>query len=226
MSTTNRQFLDDLWLSQIQNFPGPIGFRLRFRYWKRRLKALGDGTRIDSGVYLQNPSYISIGANCWIDRNVVILGGPDLSTRRRRAIEVVSSTDPGHVYIGDNVHVGAMSILSGICGGIYVGDDCGFSAGVRLFAFSHHFRFDDEPSNRSCRFGPQVAHDRQSMLAGPITLEENVGVALNAVILPGVWIGQDSFVSIGAVVRSGAYADNSLLAGAPATIVGPRFSQP
>ena len=219
-----RDAAETSWLSAIQNMPGPLGFAFRFRYWKRRLKQLGSGSRIDCGVYFQAPQFISIGENCWIDRNVIILAGRDQSKRRRKTIEAKSSAEPGHVFIGRNVHVAPFTILSGIDSGIHVGDDCSFAAGVRLFAFSHHFRFHDDPGDRSCRFSTQVAHEQQSLICGPITLEENVGVALNAVILPGVWIGRDSFVTIGSVVRAGAYEVNSLLAGSPAVRVGSRFS--
>jgi acetyltransferase-like isoleucine patch superfamily enzyme len=92
-----------------------------------------------------------------------------------------------------------------------------------VYAYSHHFRFDEDPANRSCSFGSMVGQERQSMICGPVTLEGNTGVAINAVVLPGVWIGRDSFVGIGSVVKSGLYEENSLLSGSPAVRAGARF---
>jgi acetyltransferase-like isoleucine patch superfamily enzyme len=215
--------LDSIWLWIIQDMPGPLGFRFRRQYWKRRLKHLGDGSFIDCGVYFQGPEFISIGENTWIDRNVSILAGRDDSSRTKKLYEVKNRIPPGEVYLGNNVHIGSLSLISGKEGGVYIGNDCTFSSGVKAYAFSHHFRFDEDPGNRSCSFGSMVGNERQSMICGPIGLEENVGVALNAVILPGVWIGRDSFVAIGAVVKSGEYEENSMLRGSPAIRTGTRF---
>ena len=215
--------LDSLWLWMIQDMPGSLGLRLRSHYWKRRLKHLGANTRIDCGVYFQSPECISIAENGWIDRGVMILAGRDRSARRTKKLEVLSLTRPGEVHIGSNVHIGAFSIISGIEGGVHIGDDCTFSPSVKVYAFSHHFRFDDDPGDRSCSFGSMVEHERQSMVCGPVTLEGNIGVAMNAVILPGVWLGRDSFIAICSVVKSGRYEENSLLSGSPAIRAGARF---
>jgi len=45
----------------------------------------------------------------------------------------------------------------------------------------------------------------------------------DAVILPGVWLGRDSFITIGSVVKSGRYEENSLLSGSPAVRAAARF---
>jgi len=214
----------DIWLGMIQNMPGPVGYRLRYRYWRGRLKHLGPGTRINCGVYFQSPRWISIGTNCWIDRGVMILAGPDETSRHRRTIQVRSLARKGEVQIGDNVHIGPYSIICGVDSGVFIGDDCGLAAGVRAYAFSHHYRFHDRPGESTCAFGSSIAPERQSLITGPITLERNVGVALGAILLPGVWVGADSFVCNRALILGGSFSDNSLIAGAPARRVAPRFT--
>jgi len=154
----------------------------------------------------------------------MILAGPDDTSRHRRTIQVRSLARKGEVHIGDNVHIGPYSIISGIDSGVFIGDDCGFAAGVRAYAFSHHYRFDDRPGDSTCAFGSNVAPERQSMITGPIRLERNVGVALGAIMLPGVWIGADSFVCAHALILAGSFSENSLIAGAPARRVAPRFT--
>ena len=215
--------LDSICLWIIQDMPGTLGFRLRYRYWMSRLKYLGAHTRIDCGVYFQSPLFISIGENCWIDRSVMILAGRDRSSRKVQRLNVRSLAADGEVRIGKNVHIGAFSIISGIEGGVSIGNDCTFSPAVKVYAFSHHFRFEDDPANRACSFGSMVSPERQSLVCGAVSLEDNIGVAMNAVLLPGVWLGRDSFVGIGSVVKSGVYEENSLLVGSPAACVAKRF---
>jgi acetyltransferase-like isoleucine patch superfamily enzyme len=215
----------DVWLGAIQNLPGALGYKLRFAFWRRRLKHLGDGVKIEQGVYFQGPAHISIGANCWIDRGVMIAAGPDDSRRAKKRIRSKPMAQPGEVEIGRNVHIGPYSIISGIDAGVYIGDDCAFSSGVKVFAFSHHYRFEDRPEDASCSFGPMVEHSRQSMICGPVALEGNVGVALNAVILPGVFVGRDSFVGANSLLFARQFRANSIISGMPAKRRGARFGE-
>ena len=144
--------LDSIWLWVVQDMPGSLGFRLRSGYWRRRLKYLGTHARIDCGVYFQSPEFISIDDNSWIDRGVMILAGRDRSTRKIRKWAVRTLAGDGEVHIGRNVHIGAFSIISGIEGGVHIGDDCTFSPAVKVYAFSHHYRFEDDPANRSVAY--------------------------------------------------------------------------
>jgi acetyltransferase-like isoleucine patch superfamily enzyme len=217
------RLVSDIWLGCIQNMPGPLGFDLRYKYWKKRLKRLGNGARIDVGVYFQQPAYISIENNAWIDRGVIVLAGPDPSTRQKKKLSSASGMATGEVMIGKNVHIGPYVVMSGIDAGISIGDDCGLSSGVRLYAFSHHYRFFDAPGDTACAFGPMVDHSRQCLISGAILLEENVGVALNAVILPGVRIGKNSFVCANSMLFDQTFDQNSLIAGSPAKKRGSRF---
>ncbi len=217
------QMISDILLWLISDIPGRTGHRVRYLYWRRRLKSLGKNVKIEVGVYLNNPGFISIDDNCWIDRGVIILAGPDTSSRSRR--KIANDDFPlsrGEVHIGKNVHVAPYSILSGI-GGLYVSDNCSFSAGVRVYSLSHNYRSDEQPWNREVYFCSRVADEFQFLIEGPVYLAENVGVALNAVLLPGVSIGRDSFIAINSVVAGGRYEENSLLSGQPAEKTGLRY---
>jgi len=212
----------EVWQLFVTYLPGPVGFKIRYIFWKRRLKFLGKRVRIDIGVYFQNPQFISIDDNCWIDRNVLIFAGPDNSDRQRRLISNINfPLDRGLVYIGKNIHIGTFSIISGI-GGVYISDDCTFSAGVKVYSFSHHFRSDEFPSDHNYGFGSFIDPKRQYMIEGPIFIGKNVGAALNSVILPGISVGDNSFISINSVVKT-SFGNNSLIAGDPAMRVKNRF---
>ena len=102
----------DVWKMFISYLPGPIGFKLRYRFWKNHLKFLGKNVKIDVGVYFQNPQFISIDDNCWIDRNVAILAGLDNSNREK----IIRKNDKypglsGEVFIGKNVHISSRVYL-------------------------------------------------------------------------------------------------------------------
>jgi acetyltransferase-like isoleucine patch superfamily enzyme len=213
----------DLLLMLITWLPGASGNALRRRYWSRRLGHLGVGTRIDTGVIFQNPSFIHVGDNCWIDRDVTIMAGPDRSTREKYVVTARDADDSPTVRIGANVHVGAASIISGIAAGVSIGDDSGLSAGCRIYAFSHHYRSFQHPDDARFSFGPLVGHDRQALLVGHVTIGTNTGLALGAIVLPGAAIGADSFASVGAIIHRGKYPDNSVLSGCPAKVAGQRF---
>jgi acetyltransferase-like isoleucine patch superfamily enzyme len=216
------RFPIDFWQMIITYFPGTLGRKLRYWFWKRRLKSLGKNIRIDAEVCFQNPQFISIDDNCWIDKGVIVLAGPDRSSRPRHLI--LNDRFPherGMVYIGKNVHIGPYCVISGI-GGVHISDECGISSGVKVYSFTHHYRSNKFPSDRGFYFSPLVKQERQYMIEGPIFLDRSVGVALNAIILPGVSIGKDSFVAINSVVMS-SFEENSLIAGHPAKRIKKRF---
>ena len=214
----------NLYLQVITYLPGEIGFILRARYWRKRLKSLGKKTRIDVGVYFQNPKYISIGHNSWIDRGVVILAGIDNSNREKISLDNFDFTqERGVVYIGDKVHIAVGCIISGISAGVYISNECSIAAKSCVYAFSHHYRSGKYPEDKSFVFSPMVENDRQCLIEGPIFLGENTGLALNSTILPGVSILGGSFVAINSVVKAGRYGGNSLISGNPAVVVGTRF---
>ncbi|MDM8553301.1 hypothetical protein QUF75_01035 [Desulfococcaceae bacterium HSG7] len=212
----------DLWQLFVTYLPGPIGVKLRYRFWKKRLNFLGKNVIIDVGVYLQNPQFISLDDNCWIDRGVIILAGADKTQRPRRYIpNKMFPIEKGMVHIGKKVHIAPYSIISGI-GGIYISDECGIASGTKIFSFSNHYRSDEFPSNRNFRFALFVDHSSQFMIEGAVFLDNNVGVASNSVILPGVSIGHDSFILLNSVVTS-CFKENSLIAGNPAKRIKARF---
>src|SRR5436190_1980579 len=95
-------------LMVVRHYPGPAGARLRFHYYRRRLAALGPGTRIDEGVHLVGEKHIHIGANCWIAANAFLGAGPT-STRHRevsRRDNPEFGGDEGELFLEDDVYVG------------------------------------------------------------------------------------------------------------------------
>lgn len=204
-------FPKDMWEMLISYLPGKIGYFLRYRYWNKRLKYLGKNVKIDIGVYFQNPQFISIDDNCWIDRNVVILAGAPSS---ERIIYEKDNRDfhlkKGDVYIGKNTHISVNCILSGI-GGIYIGKNTGIAANSAVYSFSHHYRnLKDKSDTYQYSFTPLVRLDQQAMILGQVVIGDYCAVGLNSVILPGTSIKRGSWVACGTVL-TGAYPEQTLL---------------
>jgi acetyltransferase-like isoleucine patch superfamily enzyme len=204
--------------------PGAIGCDLRYRCWKNKLGAIGKNVRIDVGVYFQNPEYIEIGDNCWIDRNVIIMAGMDNSDREKLIREnSLYPGKPGVVHIGNNVHIGVGCIVSGISAGVFISENCGIAAGSKIYAFTSHFRSVKDPSNRNFNFAILAPQENQCMIEGPVFLGKNTGVAVNCVVLPGVAIREDCSIKINSVLMSGEFPENSRIGGNPAKVTGQRY---
>jgi len=209
----------------VNYLPGDIGLGIRYYYWKKRFKYLGRNVRIETGTYFQNPKFISIDDNTWIDRDVVILGGLDDSQREKIKKENIHYKGlPGEVYIGKNVHIGIGCVLSGIESGLYISDDCTFSAHCKVYAFSHHYKSKIEPRKRVC-FGSRGLPEHQCLFTGSVYFGKNTGLAMNCVVLPGTAVLEDCFVKIGSVLRQTTYEHNSVINGNPASVIASRYGQ-
>jgi len=205
------QFPVDVWKMFISYFPGEIGFKLRYRFWKKRLRFLGKNVKIDVGVYFQNPQFISIDDNCWIDRNVIILAGPP--GLKRITYSKTNSEfkgKVGEVQIGKYTHISSNCILSGI-GGLYIGRNCGIASNSAIYSFSHHYRnLTNKEDIWQYSFTPLARLDQQSMILGPVVIEDFCAVGLNSVLLPGTSLKKGTWVSSGSVI-SGEYPEQTLV---------------
>ncbi|MFH1532766.1 MAG: hypothetical protein ABIK09_18745 [Pseudomonadota bacterium] len=213
----------DLLFLHVTHLPGEMGRIVRRRFWGKRLKHLGRNVRIEPGVFFANPENISIDDDAWIDRNVQVLAGPDRSDRPRREIgNDQFRLERGHVHIGRRVHLASGAQVLGL-GGVQIGDDSCLAGGARIISFSNHYR-NEVDVDQPCTFSSAAyggAHS-QFLIEGPVTLGRNVGLASNAMVLPGVHLGPDCFVTIASVVKR-SFPGNSLLTGNPAERIRARF---
>ena len=192
-------------------FPGQIGFSFRYSYFKKKLRFLGKNVRIGVGVYFQNPEYITIDDNAWIDRHVIILAGPPNFSRTTFVKKNPDFNDDiGNVYIGKFTHIAPNCVLSGI-GGLYIGKNCGVASNSTIYSFSHHYKnLADEKDQSQYSFTPQPRFDQQSMILGPVVIEDFCAVGLSSSILPGTLLGKGAWVACGTVV-SGRFPPQTLI---------------
>ena len=109
----------------------------------------------------------------------------------------------GDVMIGDHTRIG---LHNTIIGPVEIGSHVNLAQGITVTALNHNF---DDAEKRI---------DEQGVSTKPVTIEDDVWVGANAVILPGVTIGNHCVVAAGAVVTKDVQP-HSLVAGVPAKVI-------
>jgi len=178
------------------NMPGPIGYKSRQIYYKRKLKSLGNNTLIDVGVIITGPENISIGEYTWIDSFVRLEG-------------VL-----GEIKIGRRVHIASGCILGG-GGGLEIHDYVGIGAGAKIYTNS------EAPKNGKRMSGPMIPWRYKAYIREPVIIEKDAVVGANAVVLPGVRIGEGAVVGANSLVANDI-TPWSIVIGVPARIAGTR----
>jgi galactoside O-acetyltransferase len=111
------------------------------------------------------------------------------------------------LILGDRVAMGGVHINAQA--GVVIGDDCLLACGVKIWSINHRFELVD-----------QVIAE-QGYDSGPVTIGRDVWIAANAVILPGVSVGNGSIVAAGAVVARDV-PPYTIVGGVPARPIGKR----
>lgn len=109
----------------------------------------------------------------------------------------------GDVMIGDHTRIG---LHNTIIGPVSIGNHVNLAQGITVTALNHIF---EDTEKRI---------DEQDVSTTPVTIEDDVWIGANAVILPGVHIGSHCVVAAGAVVTKDV-PPHSLVAGVPAKVI-------
>ena len=109
----------------------------------------------------------------------------------------------GDVLIGDYTRIG---LHNTIIGPVRIGSHVNLAQGITVTALNHNF---DDTNKRI---------DEQGVSTKAVIIEDDVWIGANAVILPGVTIGNHCVVAAGAVVTKDV-PPHSLVAGVPAKVI-------
>ena len=109
----------------------------------------------------------------------------------------------GDVLIGDYTRIG---LHNTIIGPVKIGHHVNLAQGITVTALNHNF---DDTNKRI---------DEQGVSTNAVTIEDDVWIGANAVILPGVTIETHCVVAAGAVVTKDV-PPHSLVAGVPAKVI-------
>ncbi len=126
-----------------------------------------------------------------------------------RVAEKVMINNPSMVYVGDHCYLGTGVQLYPWNERITIGNNVLVAAGVRMITRKHGFAELDRPMSA------------QGYDNAPIIIEDDVWIGFQAVILPGVTIGQGSIVGANAVVTKDV-EPHSIVGGVPARLIRKR----
>ncbi len=115
---------------------------------------------------------------------------------------------PENISIGKRVAINDSVFLNGY-GGIEIGNNSGIAYGTALISEDHNI--DD----------PNIPIREQGKVGEKITIEDNVWIASNCVILKGITIGTGSVVAAGSVVTR-SIPPYSIVGGNPARVMRKR----
>jgi acetyltransferase-like isoleucine patch superfamily enzyme len=154
------------------------------------------------------------GPGLWIDGGVsfrhieTIKFGSDVHVGSQA---VIQGRFDGTCEIGSNTWIGPQVFLDARF--LQIGRHVGLGPGCRILGSVHT----GEPVHR-----PIIETD---LAVSPVRIEDGADIGINAVILPGVTVGQGAIVGAGAVVTADVPAF-SVVAGVPARIIRWRKNEP
>jgi acetyltransferase-like isoleucine patch superfamily enzyme len=115
-------------------------------------------------------------------------------------------TAPGRVSIGSNCNIAQSAFIAG-GGGVRIGDWVGFGPDVKVWSLNHRFE------------NPDVPWLQQGWEYKPVVIEDDVWLAANVFVMPGVTIGRGAIVSAASVVTKSVPAF-AIVAGNPGRVIG------
>lgn len=209
--------------SCIRNISGNLGRKIRFLYYRNRLGYCGKNVVIDVGVIFQNPRFIFIDDNVWLDNYAILMAGPP---GKERKILFKSNPDflynNGEIHIKKNVHIGPQVILQGH-GGIFIGENAGVVAGAKVYSFSHHHTNLADPNDKNhYSFTTMAPLEDQFLICYPVVIHSKAAVGLNSVILPGTVIPAGTWVGVSTYISGSKLENNATYAGSPAQLINKR----
>lgn len=213
--------ISDLFRLIVIYTPGSLGRKLRYFYYSKRFKKCGKNVLIDEGVIIQNPAWISIGDNVWIDKYSVLMAGPvnlENNFVKKRNNKNYQWRE-GELIIGSKVHIGIYNIIQAHVG-VYIGDNVTTSAGVKIYSLSN-YPFDELNPEMITYANCMVRDGLIAYISSPIVIEENVWLALNVIVLGGC-IKKNSFIASNSIVIDDI-PENSYASGNPAKRIKERF---
>jgi acetyltransferase-like isoleucine patch superfamily enzyme len=192
--------------------------RLRGLWCAWRLGACGGRLFVGRRARLAFPRHLRVGRNVFIGDDSYVSAyaregirlGDNVRIREGAWIQATSRLDqPGvGLTVGSDTYIGPRSLL-GAGGGITIGRGVTFGAGVQLLAENHEFR------------DPAKTVQEQGVTRFGITVEDDVWIGNNAIVLDGVRIGRGAVIGAAAVVTRDV-PPMAVAVGNPARTIGSR----
>jgi acetyltransferase-like isoleucine patch superfamily enzyme len=165
-------------------------------YLKRRNVVFGEKLTVFGKPLVINRGIINIGMNCKLISSSKFYG------QGLQPVSLYTLNETSRINIGNSCTLNGTSIRS--VSHISIGNDCVFAPDVKIVDHDH----------------PLSSTERHSTnyIAEPITIEDNVWVGFNVIILKGIRIGKNSIIGAGSVVVKDI-PENCIAAGIPAKVI-------
>ena len=126
---------------------------------------------------LHTLGFASIGNNVLLSRYARIYGASNISIGNNVRIDdfVILS---GKIEIGNFVHIGAFSSITGGKAGVRIGDFCGMSSQSKIFATTDDFV-------NGYLVGPCVPMEMRNVIEKPVLLTKHCHIGSHSLVLPG-----------------------------------------
>lgn len=206
--------------SLIRNIGGPVGRKVRYVYYKRRLGSCGRNVVIDTGVIFENPKSIFLGNNIWIDHYALLIGG---SVKDEGNIQFKLNKNYekqiGEVHLNGENHIAPFAIVQGH-GGVQIGTGVTIGSGAKVYSLSHHYRNTLNSDDVKRYLFSSMANPRdQFFISGPVVIGNGAAVGLNSVVLPGTFVPQGTWIGVSTAVMGQNLQENAVYAGTVATLI-------
>lgn len=128
------------------------------------------------------------------------------------------------IQIGDNVYIGASNIYC--ASNIFIGNNVLISWGVKIYDHNSHSLTPEDRihdirlAGNNVRNGHSLTLNKNwnNVATEPIYIMDNVWIGMDATILKGITIGENSIIAAGSIVTKDV-EPNTIVGGNPATII-------
>jgi acetyltransferase-like isoleucine patch superfamily enzyme len=182
----------------IRPIDGKLGRWIRYIYYRKRLGSCGKHVVIEPGVFFQNPAFIFLGNNLWIDRYAILVAGPFSPGGRKFAQKANPDYNgkAGELLISNGCHIAPFTLLQAHAG-LYIGKNVTIASGAKVYTLSHHYKNVNDPTDtRRYSFSSMAPPEDQFLIAAPVVIEDDAAVGLNSVVLPGTTISKGSWLGV------------------------------
>ena len=162
-------------------------------YLKRRNVSYALNLTIFGKPLIINRGIINLGMNCKLISSSKFYG------QGIQPVSLYTLNENSRIDIGGSCTLNGTSIR--VVSHVSIGNDCVFAPDVKIIDHDHNL-------------SPTERHS-SNYISSPITIENNVWVGYNVVILKGVKIGKNSIIGAGSVVAKDI-PENCVAAGIPA----------
>lgn len=142
----------------------------------KRFKSVGQNVKVSREALIFGPENVELGDNVRLDAHVIVLA------------------KKGFLKVGSHVHLAARSLF--LCGGgIEIGDFAAIAFETKIVSAS-------DDLGGEYLVGPCFTDDLTNVRAQKVTIEKFAVVAMAAIVLPGVTIGEGAVIGAQSIVRS------------------------